>query len=175
MAGAAAGRDSSGVDLMARKPSIVETCPTCSVQFIIAPIHERGRTPYKVCPEGHETPLPVLAKNRGQQPAAPARKVPKWKSVAPASVGIKHFPIRAKQAPAPVVPNPVEMVQEKSVLLRAREVGILGQKASESMALAAMIGCYEQLKATTPTLSHGVIDGVFEKTVKVSREILGVA
>lgn len=125
---------------MSRKPSIVETCPVCSTTFIIAPIHERGRTPYKVCPDGHETSIIVLAKNRRPQPA----------------------------------PNPVKPAQEKGVLLRAREIGILGQKASERMALAAMIGCYEKLKETTPALSHGVIDGVFEKTVKVSRAILGV-
>jgi len=122
------------------KPRTVETCPKCGVDFIASPIYEAGRTPYKVCPEGHETPVHHLAKSRRKgEPVAPA---------------------------APVVPK------ESSVFLRAREVGIAGQKDAERMALAAMVGCYETLKRTTPVLSHGVIDGVFARTVKISREIL---
>lgn len=122
-----------------RKARVVETCPTCKVEFIVAAIHEAGRTPYKVCPEGHETPVHKLAMSR-QKPIV--------------------------TAPQPVVPK------EESVFLRAREVGIVGQKDAERMALAAMVGCYETLKRTTPALSHGVIDGVFARTVKVSRENL---
>jgi hypothetical protein len=122
-----------------RKARTIETCPTCKVEFIVAAIHTSGRTPYKVCPEGHETPVHHLAKSRQR------------------AIVI---------APQPVVPK------EESIFLRAREVGVVGQKNAERMALAAMVGCYETLKRTTPALSHGVIDGVFARTVKVSREIL---
>lgn len=123
-----------------RKARITETCPECGTDFIVSPIIERGRSPYKVCPEGHETPLHKLVKSR--KTAAQAK---------------------------PAEPK------EKSVLLRAREVSIAGQRNAENMALAAMVGCYEKLLATTPKLSHGAINGVFEKTVQVSRQILGMA
>lgn len=121
-----------------RKARITETCPECGTDFIVSPIIESGRTPYKVCPNGHETPIHKLLRSRKAQPAAQAKP-------------------------------------EKSVLLRAREVSIAGQRNAENMALAAMVGCYEKLLATTPKLSHGAINGVFEKTVKVSRQILGMA
>lgn len=133
---------------MGRPARIVETCPECGVDFVISPIIESGRTPYKVCPEGHETALPKLVKSRKSGQAAPSATP----SVAP------------KAAP-----------KEKSVLLRAREVSIAGQRSAEHLAAVALIGCYEKLLATTPKLSHGVINGVFEKTVQTSRQILGLA
>ena len=123
---------------MGRSARITEPCPECGTDFIVSPIIESGRTPYKVCPNGHETPIHKLLRSRKAQPAAQAKP-------------------------------------EKSVLLRAREVSIAGQRNAENMALAAMVGCYETLKRTTPERSHGVIDGVFEKTVQVSRQILGMA
>jgi hypothetical protein len=125
-----------------RKARITETCPECGTDFIVSPIIEHGRSPYKVCPNGHETTLHKLVKSRKTAPAA----------------------------------QPVAQAKpEKSVLLRAREVSIAGQRNAENMALAAMVGCYETLKRTTPARAHGVIDGVFEKTVQVSRQILGMA
>ena len=128
---------------MPRPARTVETCPVCRVEFIVAAIHEPGRTPFKVCPEGHETAVHHLAKTRSRaEPVAPAEPV---------------------------------VSKEQSVFLRAREVGIAGQKNAERMALAAMVGCYETLIRTTPKLSHGVIDGVFARTVKVSRQLLASA
>ena len=125
---------------MGRSARITETCPECGTDFIVSPIIESGRTPYKVCPNGHETPLHKLVKSR--KTAAQAK---------------------------PAEPK------EKSVLLRAREVSIAGQRSAEHLAAVALIGCYEKLLDTTPKLSHGVINGVFEKTVQTSRQILGLA
>ena len=61
-----------------RKARTIETCPTCKVEFIVAAIHTSGRTPYKVCPEGHETPVHHLAKSRQRAIViAPQPVVPK--------------------------------------------------------------------------------------------------
>lgn len=59
-----------------------------------------------------------------------------------------------------------------SVLSRARSVGIAGDVESLQLALAAMIGGYDRLLATTPAASHVVIKGAFGKSPDVARQIL---
>lgn len=59
-----------------------------------------------------------------------------------------------------------------SVLIRARAVGIAGEIESMQLALAAMIGGYDQLIATSHPDVHGHIEAAFGKSVEVSRDIL---
>lgn len=61
---------------------------------------------------------------------------------------------------------------KKSVVSRARAYGIAGDVESMQLALAAMIGGYDRLLATTPESSHAVITGAFGKSAEVARQIL---
>lgn len=61
---------------------------------------------------------------------------------------------------------------ENSVLQRARKAGIAGDVEALQMALAAMLGGYDRLVATTPEVSRGIVEGAFGKTVVVARAIL---
>ena len=62
--------------------------------------------------------------------------------------------------------------RRESVLLRARSVGIAGNVEALQLALAAMIGGYDQLLATTPKASHAVIEGAFGASPEIARAIL---
>ena len=63
-----------------------------------------------------------------------------------------------------------------SVLVRARSVGIAGDIEAMQLALAAMIGGYDQLIKTAPAGSQtrALVDGAFERSAEVAREILEV-
>lgn len=61
----------------------------------------------------------------------------------------------------------------RSVLLRARELGIAGEVEAMQLALAATIGVYDQILATAPSQFKPLVLGAGEKAIGVAREILG--
>ena len=68
--------------------------------------------------------------------------------------------------------TPVPAGKPPSVIARARRYGIAGDVESMQLALAAMIGGYDRLLATTSESSHAVITGAFGKSAEVARQIL---
>jgi len=58
------------------------------------------------------------------------------------------------------------------VMAKTKEVGIRTDIDAMRLALAAMLGGYERLLATTPERSRPVIDGAFGKSPEVCRKIL---
>jgi hypothetical protein len=63
-------------------------------------------------------------------------------------------------------------VGKESVIKRARAYGIAGDVEALQLGLAAMIGGYDRLLATTPESSHAIITGAFGKSPEVARQIL---
>ena len=61
-----------------------------------------------------------------------------------------------------------------SVMVRARSVGIAGDLEAMQLALAAMLGGYQQLLRTIPegTQARALIDGAFGRTPEVAVKIL---
>ncbi len=61
-----------------------------------------------------------------------------------------------------------------SVLVRARSVGIAGEIESMQLALAAMLGGYQQLLRTIPegSQARALIDGAFGRSPEVAQKIL---
>ena len=58
------------------------------------------------------------------------------------------------------------------VMTKTKDVGIRTDIDAMRLALAAMLGGYERLLATTPERSRPVIDGAFGKSPEVCRQIL---
>lgn len=58
------------------------------------------------------------------------------------------------------------------VMTKTKDVGIRTDIDAMRLALAAMLGGYERLLATTPERSRPVIDGAFGKSPDVCRQIL---
>jgi len=118
---------------MARGVPIVETCPTCRVEFIGSPQQRGGQGSWrKVCPAGHWHTLTALTRTRNAE---------------------------AQEA-------------RESLMSKTREVGIRTDIDAMRLALAAMLGGYERLLATTPERSRPVIAGAFGKSPEVCRQIL---
>lgn len=118
---------------MARGVPLVETCPTCRVEFIGSPQQRNGQGSWrKVCPAGHWHTLHELARTRNADQQA-ARHV---------------------------------------VMAKTKEVGIRTDIDAMRLALAAMLGGYERLLATTPERSRPVIAGAFGKSPEVCKQIL---
>lgn len=61
---------------------------------------------------------------------------------------------------------------KRTVMLLAREAGIAGEVECLQLALAAMIGGYDRLVATTPECGRGVITGAFGNSAEVAKAIL---
>lgn len=59
-----------------------------------------------------------------------------------------------------------------SMLAKTGSVGIRTDIEAMRLALAAMLGGYERLLATTPERSWSVIDGAFGKSPEVAKQIL---
>lgn len=61
-----------------------------------------------------------------------------------------------------------------SVLLRARTVGIAGDVEAMQLALAAMLGSYQQLLRTIPegSQARALVDGAFGRSPEVAQKIL---
>lgn len=61
-----------------------------------------------------------------------------------------------------------------SVLLRARSVGIAGDVEAMQLALAAMLGGYQQLLRTIPegSQARALVDGAFGRSPEVAQKIL---
>jgi len=59
-----------------------------------------------------------------------------------------------------------------SLMAKTKAVGIRTDIDAMRLALAAMLGGYERLLATTPERSRGVIDGAFGKSPEVCKQIL---
>lgn len=60
------------------------------------------------------------------------------------------------------------------VMAKTKEVGIRTDIDAMRLALAAMIGGYERLLATTPERSRAVIEGAFGKSPALAKQILEV-
>lgn len=58
-----------------RSLSANESCPKCGVRFMARAVFEPGRSPYKVCPDGHETAVHKLAQARKAIPPKPEQPV----------------------------------------------------------------------------------------------------
>jgi hypothetical protein len=57
-------------------------------------------------------------------------------------------------------------------MAKTRAVGVTTDIDAMRLALAAMLGGYERLLATTPERSRPVIDGAFGKSAVVAKQIL---
>lgn len=60
----------------------------------------------------------------------------------------------------------------RTVLTRARSVGIAGEIEAMQLALAACIGVYDQILATVPDHIKPIVSGAGGKVMKVARDIL---
>lgn len=65
-------------------------------------------------------------------------------------------------------------IDRPTVLQRARSVGIAGDVEAMQLALAAMLGGYQQLLRTIPegTQARALIDGAFGRSPEVAKKIL---
>lgn len=118
---------------MARGVPLVETCPTCRVEFIGSPQQRNGQGSWrKVCPAGHWHTLNELSRTR----------------------------------------NAERQDVRDDLLARTGSVGIKTDIEAMRLALAAMLGGYERLLATTPERSRPVIAGAFGKSPEVAKQIL---
>ena len=118
---------------MPRGVPLVETCPTCRVEFIGSPQLRNGQGSWrKACPAGHWHTLNELSRTRNA-----------------ASQGVRD-----------------------DLLARTGSVGIKTDIEAMRLALAAMLGGYQRLLATTPERSRAVIEGAFGKSAEVAKQIL---
>lgn len=63
--------------------------------------------------------------------------------------------------------------KSNSVLRRARAAGIAGDVEALQLALAAVIGVYDQILATVPVSVRPMVEGVGGKSMQLARAILG--
>lgn len=68
--------------------------------------------------------------------------------------------------------NANRQASRHAVMSKVRTVGVASGEDALRLALAAMMGGYERLLATTPERSRAVIDGAFGKSPAVAKQIL---
>jgi hypothetical protein len=116
-----------------------------------------GRTPHiiETCPVcKNQFTAPPVKKGSG----SPQKQCPNghWTAV--------HILIKARKPK-----------HDPTIFSKARACGVAGQVEAMRLALAAMIGGYDRLLATTPASSRAVIEGAFGNSAKVARQIGEIA
>lgn len=164
----AAAQTMQMVKKVGRSLSANETCPECGVSFMIRATIEPGRTPFKVCPNGHETAVYKLAQARKAATPKPVDIPPLDIDVKPTSKPVATVTPKFGNGTGPAT----QRRASNSVLRRARDAGIAGDVESLQLGLAAAIGVYDQILATAPPQFKPLVLGAGGRSIDLAREIL---